>query len=119
MSKDTKPIEVPASVAEAYRSASPESRRRAEQAMEAALMAKEEAVKAFRTITERAGEHAREQGLTSEKLGELLREKIEESPEENPYSWLKTLSNAKLSGPEDASITYEKKLFDQQSENGE
>ena len=116
MPKDTKPIEVPAGVAEAYRSASPESRRRAEQAMEAALMTKEEAVRAFRNITERAGEHAGEQGLTSEKLDELLREKIEESPEENPYSWLKTLSNAKLSGPEDASVTYEQKLPEKQQD---
>ena len=116
MSKDKEPIEVSASVAEAYRSASPESRRRVEQAMVAALMAKEEAVRAFRTITERAGEYAREQGLTSEKLDELLREKMEESPEENPYSWLKTLSNAKLSGPEDASVTYEQKLPEEQQD---
>jgi hypothetical protein len=87
--------------------------------MAAALMAKEDVVRAFRNITERAGEYVGEQGLTSEKLDELLREKIEGSPEENPYSWLKTLSNAKLSGPEDASVTYEEKLFDQQSGDGE
>ena len=74
MSKDKEPIEVPASVAEAYRSASPESRRRAEQAMAAALMAKEEVVRAFRNITERASEYAAEQGLTPEKLDELLRD---------------------------------------------
>jgi hypothetical protein len=87
--------------------------------MAAALMAKGEVVRAFRNITERASEYAAGQGLTPEKLDELLREKIEESPEENPYSWLKTLSNAKLSGPEDASVTYEEKLFDQQSGDGE
>ena len=114
MPKDREPIEVPASVADAYRSASPETRRRAEQAMAAALMAKEEVVRAFRNITERASEYAAGQGLTPEKLDELLREKIEESPEENPYSWLKALRNAKLSGPEDASVTYEQRLPEEQ-----
>ena len=74
MSKDTKPIEVPASVAEAYRSASPESRRRAEQAMAAALKPRGEVVRAFRNITDRASEYAREQELTSGKLEKLLRE---------------------------------------------
>jgi len=74
MSKDKEPIEVPASVAEAYRSASPESRRRAEQAMAAALKPRGEVVRAFRNITERASEYAAEHGLTSGKLEKLLRE---------------------------------------------
>ena len=47
------------------------------------------------------------------------RKEREEVSEEDPYSWLKVLRNAKLSGPEDASVTYEKKLFGQQSENAE
>jgi hypothetical protein len=119
MPKDKEPIEVPASVAKAYQGASAEKRKRAEQAMATALKPREEAVGAFRNITERASEYAAEQGLTPEKIDELLRDQIEESPEENPYSWLKVLRNAKLSGPEDASVTYEKKLFGQQSENGE
>ena len=74
MTQNKTPIKVPEEVAEAYRSASPESRRRAEQAMAAALMAKGEVVRAFRTITERASEYAAEQGLTPEKLDELLRD---------------------------------------------
>ena len=74
MPKDTKPIEVPASVAEAYQGASAKMRKRAEQAMAAALKSRGEVVGAFRTITERASEYAREQGLTSGKLEELLYE---------------------------------------------
>ena len=116
MPKDKEPIEVPASVAEAYRDASAEKRKRAEWAMAAALKPRGEVVRAFRNITERASEYAAGQGLTSEKLDGLLREKIEESPEEDPYSWLKTPSNAKLSGPEDASVTYEQKLPEEQQD---
>ena len=42
---------------------------------------------------------------------EVLRQRKEreEVSEEDPYLWLKVLRNAKLSGPEDASVTYEKK----------
>ena len=42
--------------------------------MATALMAQGEVVRAFRNITERASEYAAEQGLTSGKLDELLRE---------------------------------------------
>ena len=119
MSKDKEPIEVSASVAKAYRDASAEKRKRAERAVAIALKPREEAVGAFRNITERASEYAAEQGLTSEKIDELLRGQIEESPKEDPYSWLKVLRDGKLSGPEDASVTYEKKLFGQQSGDGE
>ena len=119
MSEDKKLIEVPTSVAKAYRDAPAEKRKRAERAMATALKPREEAAGAFRNITERVSEYAAEQGLTSEKINELLRDQIEESPEEDPYLWLKVLRDGKLSGPEDASVTYEKKLFGQQSENGE
>jgi len=52
---------------------------------------------------------------------EKLRQRTEEekTSEEDPYSWLKILREAKLSGPEDASVTYEQKLYGQHSGNGE
>ena len=74
MAKNKTSIRVPEEVAEAYRNASPEMRKRAERAMAAALLSREEVVRAFRNITERASEYAADQGLTSEKLDELLRE---------------------------------------------
>lgn len=41
-------------------------------------------------------------------LGELRQRKMcEEVSDEDPYSWLKILRDAKLSGSEDASVTYE------------
>lgn len=40
------------------------------------------------------------------------RKEREEASEEDPYSWIKMLRDAKLSGPEDASVTYEKVLRD-------
>lgn len=42
-----------------------------------------------------------------------LREKAtgEDTPNEDPYSALKVLRDAKLSGSEDASVTYEKRLY--------
>jgi hypothetical protein len=46
--------------------------------------------------------------LAASVLKELRqRKEREEVSEEDPYSWLKVLRNAKLSGPEDASVTYE------------
>jgi glycine cleavage system pyridoxal-binding protein P len=42
MSKDTKPIEVPASVAKAYQDASAEKQKRAERAMAAVLISEKE-----------------------------------------------------------------------------
>lgn len=68
-----RPLRVPKDIAEAFQNASPRKRRRSEQAMASALMSREEVVKMFRDITERASEYAAEQGLTSEKLDELLR----------------------------------------------
>jgi hypothetical protein len=52
---------------------------------------------------------------------EKLRQRTEEekTSEEDPYSWLKILREAKLSGPEDASVTYEQKLYGQHSGNDE
>jgi hypothetical protein len=47
------------------------------------------------------------------------RKEREKVSEEDPYSWLKVLRDAKLSGPEDASVTYEQKLYGQHSGNGE
>ena len=44
------------------------------------------------------------------------RKEREEVSEEDPYSWLKVLRNAKLSGPEDASVTYEQKLPEEQQD---
>lgn len=47
------------------------------------------------------------------------RKEREEGSEEEPYSWLKIMRDAKLSGPEDASVTYEQKLYGPHSVNGE
>jgi len=43
---------------------------------------------------------------------EKLRQRKEREgvSDEDPYSWLKILRDAKLAGPEDASVTYEKTL---------
>jgi len=60
--------------AAAYEKTSPEERRRAEQAMTSALLARSEAADAFDEITSRMSEYAAEQGLTPDKLEELLRE---------------------------------------------
>lgn len=74
MQKEKTSIEVSEDLAQAYRNASPEKRRRAERAMAAALMSREEVAAEFRRITKRTGEYAAKQGLTPEKLDELLRE---------------------------------------------
>lgn len=47
------------------------------------------------------------------------RREREEGSEEDPYSWLKILRDAKLSGPEDASVTCEQKLYGPHSGNGD
>jgi hypothetical protein len=73
MSGGTATIEVSEDLARAYREAPPERRARAERAMAVALMAREEIATEFRRITKRASQHATEQGLTQEKLTELLR----------------------------------------------
>ena len=44
------------------------------------------------------------------------RKEREEASEEDPYLWLKVLRNAKLSGPEDASVTYEQRLPEEQED---
>ena len=44
-------------------------------------------------------------------LNDLQQRKQEERTEEDPYSALKILRDAKLPGPEDASVTYEEKLY--------
>lgn len=74
MQKEKTSIEVPEAIAQAYRNASPEKRQRAERAMAAALMSRKEVAAEFRKITERASEYAARQGLTSEKLDELVHE---------------------------------------------
>lgn len=74
MQKKKSTIEVPAAVAQAYRSASPASRKRAEKAMAVALLPCEEAAAQFQELTQRTSAYARRQGLTREKLDELLRE---------------------------------------------
>lgn len=67
-------IEVPEEVAQAYEKASAGKRKRAERAMAVALTSQEELAATFRKITRRASEYAATQGLTEEKLDELLRE---------------------------------------------
>jgi hypothetical protein len=58
--------------------------------------------------------------LAASVLEELRqRREREKESEEDPYSWLKILRDAKLSGPEDASVTYEQKLYGPHSGNGE
>jgi hypothetical protein len=74
MSGRTATIEVSEDLARAYREASPKRRSRAERAMAVALMSREEVASEFRRVTQRASEHAAEQGLTQETLTELLRE---------------------------------------------
>ena len=110
MTENKEPIKVPTSIAEVYRDASPEKRKRAERAMATALMSGERAGKMFRNITERASEYAAGQGLTTEKLDELLGEDKKKASGKDPYSWLKILREAKLSGPKDASVTYNKQI---------
>jgi len=44
-------------------------------------------------------------------LNDLRRRKQKGEGQEDPYSALKILRDARLSGPEDASVTYEKKLY--------
>lgn len=67
-------IDVPEATAAAYEKASPERRRRAERAMTFALLSGSEAAAAFDEITARMSDYARKQGLTPEKLDEMLRE---------------------------------------------
>lgn len=68
------PIEVPESLARAYRKASPEQQERAERAMAVALMSRSEVAREFRRITKRASDYAAEQGLTQDALDALLHE---------------------------------------------
>lgn len=74
MKKEKLTIEVPEQTAQAYRDASPERRRRAEEAMQVALMSREEVAAAFDRLTSRTSQYAQERGLTEEKLADLLRE---------------------------------------------
>jgi hypothetical protein len=63
----------------------------------------------------------KEQKKFASSVLEKLRQRKEggKASEEDPYSWLKILRDAKRSGPEDASVTYEQKLYGQHSGNGE
>ncbi len=71
-------INVDSKTARAYRNASPEERERVEErtreVLRLALMSKEEAATAFKRLTHEMSEYARAQGLTPEKLAELLRD---------------------------------------------
>ena len=68
---------------------------------------------------ERLPEEEQEE-LAASVLEELKqRREREKESEEDPYSWLKILRDAKLSGPEDASVTYEQKLYGPHSGNSE
>lgn len=68
----TDSIQISAKVAEAFRRASPEQRRRAESAMAVALMSREEAVEELEHLMERMSDYAEAQGLTPDKLDALL-----------------------------------------------
>jgi hypothetical protein len=58
--------------------------------------------------------------LAASVLEELRqRREREKESEDDPYSWLKILRDATLSGPEDASVTYEQKLYGPHSGNSE
>lgn len=74
MQKQKIEIEVPRETAEAYRKAPPEVRARVERTLAYTLMSREEAVQAFRELTTRTSAYAAQQGLTPEKLKELLSE---------------------------------------------
>ncbi len=71
-------INVDSKTARAYRNASPEERERVEErtreVLRLALMSKEEAAAEFKRLTHEMSEYARAQGLTPEKLAELLRD---------------------------------------------
>ena len=65
-------IEVSEDIAASYERASPEKRHRAQQAMAYALLSRTEAAEAFQDLTARMSDYARKQGLTPERLDELL-----------------------------------------------
>ncbi len=71
-------INVDPKTAWAYHNASPEERERVEErtreVLRLALMSKEDAAAEFKYLTHEMSEYARAQGLTPEKLDELLRE---------------------------------------------
>lgn len=52
-------------------------------------------------------------------LEDLRTRKKQQAEGEDPYSALKILRNAKLSGPKDASVTYEEKLYGLNTEDDE
>ena len=74
MEKQKIEIEVPRETAEAYRVASPEVRERIERTLAYSLLSRDEAVAAFRELTARTSAYAERQGLTPEKLDQLLSE---------------------------------------------
>ena len=74
MEKQKIEIEVPRETAEAYRQAPPEVRKRVAQTLAYTLRSRQEAAQAFRELTTRTSAYAAQQGLTPEKLDELLSE---------------------------------------------
>jgi hypothetical protein len=78
MQTETIELSVPADVARLFRSATPEQRQKAgeqiAQAIRYALMSHRQAVEEFERISNEMGAYAKSQGLTEEKLEELLKE---------------------------------------------
>lgn len=76
MQTETILVSVPADIARLYHAATPEQREKASRqivrTLQYALMSREEAVEEFERISREMGAYASEQGLTEEKLNELL-----------------------------------------------
>jgi hypothetical protein len=68
-------------------------------------------VKEFERELEKLPEEEQEEYAASFLEDLRHRKQKEEKAEEDPYSALKILRDARLSGPEDASVTYEKELY--------
>ncbi len=67
-------LTVPADVARRFREATPEEQERVRAAVAHAFMSREERIEELKRRMDRMAETARERGLTSEKLDELLRD---------------------------------------------
>lgn len=65
-------IQVRSEVAEAFQNASAEQQRRAEIAMAAALLSREDAVQELEHLLDRMSDYAETQGLTPDRLDALL-----------------------------------------------
>lgn len=75
----------------------------------------EELIEEFERELEKLSEEEQERCVASY-LEDLRQRRESEDPQEDAYSALKILRDAKLTGSEDASVTYEKKLYGEHGE---